>query len=145
MKKAATRSAADPSARSLRELPEVDFAAFRVRRNRYAARIAREGVHVVHDAPSPASLEAMPEADFTRARVGRNPYASRAAEAQLQWQYGRGRPAQGQETGPTKVRSLRLPAPVWAALDRAARDRRTTTHALLRELVALFLERSSSR
>lgn len=145
MKKATTRSPADPSARTLREMPEVDFSRYRVRRNRYAARIAREGVHVVHDAPSRASLEAMPEADFTRARVGRNPYASRAAETRLQWQYGRGRPVRGQELGPTEVRSLRLPARVWESLDRHARGRKTTTHALLRELVALFLEREGSR
>src|SRR2546428_11169534 len=44
MKKAKKRSAREPSAASLREIPEVDFSRVRVRRNPYAARIAREGI-----------------------------------------------------------------------------------------------------
>ena len=42
MKKA--RDANAPSRASLREMPEVDFAAYRVRKNPYAKRIAAEGV-----------------------------------------------------------------------------------------------------
>jgi len=61
-----------PSATSLRALPEVDFALYRVRRNPFAARIAREGIEVVHEQPSPESLEEMPEADFSVSRVRRN-------------------------------------------------------------------------
>ena len=34
----------EPSKRSLREVPEVNFSKARVRRNPYAARIAREGI-----------------------------------------------------------------------------------------------------
>lgn len=128
-----------PSARSLRELPEIDFARYRIRRNPFAARIAREGRSIVHDDPSRDSLRDMPEADFSVARARRNPYATRAAEAASRWQYGRGRPVRGQEVGPTIARSLRLPASAWEALDREARARRTTTHALLRELVGVFL------
>jgi predicted DNA-binding ribbon-helix-helix protein len=37
--------------------------------------------------------------------------------------------------GPTPTRSLRLPQVVWDALDQEAREKRTTVHALLRELV----------
>src|SRR5450755_3883729 len=37
---------AEPSEASLREIPEVDFSKARVRRNPYAARIAREGITV---------------------------------------------------------------------------------------------------
>ena len=47
MKKAARRRAQrEPSKRSLREMPEVDFRTARVRRNPYAARIASEGLVV---------------------------------------------------------------------------------------------------
>jgi Ribbon-helix-helix protein, copG family len=37
---------AGPSKASLREIPEIDFSRTRVRRNPYAARIAREGAEV---------------------------------------------------------------------------------------------------
>jgi len=37
---------AEPSKASLREIPEVDFNKARVRRNPYAARIAKEGITV---------------------------------------------------------------------------------------------------
>jgi hypothetical protein len=47
MKKA--RSPRGPSKGSLREIPEVDWSAVRVRRNPYAARLAAEGV--VHVKP----------------------------------------------------------------------------------------------
>src|SRR5438093_747479 len=46
MKKAKTRSQREPSAASLREIPEVDFSKSRIRRNPYAARVAREGLVV---------------------------------------------------------------------------------------------------
>ena len=133
-------ASSEPSASSLREMPEIDFSAHRVRWNRYATRIQREGIEVSHDGPSTTSLREIPEIDFAGARMRRNPYASRAAEPTVTWQYGRGRPARGMEVGPTAVRSLRLPAPAWKRLDKEARARKTTTHALLRELVADFLD-----
>ena len=37
------------------------------------------------------------------------------------------------------LRSLRLPAPIWKALEQEARERSTTVHALLRELVATYV------
>ncbi len=46
MKKAKTRNAREPSARSLREMPEIDFTKVKVRPNPYAARIAKEGIVV---------------------------------------------------------------------------------------------------
>jgi len=56
------RSHQEPSALSLHEMPELDFSKYRLRRNPYAGRIAREGAEVVHDEPSAASLADMPEA-----------------------------------------------------------------------------------
>jgi hypothetical protein len=50
MKKASERAKrtrhSEPSEASLREIPEVDFTKARVRRNPYAARIAKEGITV---------------------------------------------------------------------------------------------------
>ncbi len=50
MKKATERtkktSRAEPSEASLKEIPEVDFTKARMRRNPYAARIAKEGITV---------------------------------------------------------------------------------------------------
>ncbi len=46
MKKASRGARRDPSARSLREMPEVDFRKSRVKRNPYARRIALEGLVV---------------------------------------------------------------------------------------------------
>ena len=134
-----TTKASEPTAKSLREMPEVVFARYRVRRNPYAARIAREGIEIVHAGPSAESLAEVPEATFT-GTVRRNPYASRAAEAVAKLQYGRGRPRAGEELGPTPARSLRLPQVAWDALEQEAREKRTTVHALLRELVADHLK-----
>ena len=46
MKKASRQTHKEPSQRSLREVPEVDFSKVRVRRNPYARRIAKEGLVV---------------------------------------------------------------------------------------------------
>lgn len=139
------KSHKEPGASSLREMPEVEFSRYRVRKNFYAGRIAREGAEIVHDGPSAASLADLPEADFAVARVRRNPYASRAAESVGKLQYGRGRPRAGHEVGVTLVRSLRLPQDAWRALEAEAREKHTTVHALLRELVAAHLEARVSR
>lgn len=139
------RKTEEPGESTLRELPELDFARYRVRRNPFAARIAREGIEVMHDAPSPESLAEMPEADFSLARARRNPYASRAAESVPAIQYGRGRPRAGEEVGPTPGRTLRLPESAWHALEAEAKAKRTTVHALLRELVMTHLDRDAAR
>jgi hypothetical protein len=124
-----------PTAASLRELPEIDFTQYRIRRNPYAGRIKREGVKVVHYEPSVASLTEMPEVDFERARVGPNKFAVRAGKVASKIQHGKGRPRKGDEVGRTPARSLRLPETVWRALDKEAQARVTTVHAILRELV----------
>ncbi len=47
----------EPSKASLKEMPEVDFAEARVRRNPYAARIAKEGITVQVGRGRPRKLE----------------------------------------------------------------------------------------
>lgn len=136
----------EPSAASLRDLPEVEFSGSRIRRNPYATRIAREGIQLGHDEPSPETLAELPEARFSVAtRLRRNPYTSRAAEATSKLQFGRGRPVAGNEVGPTTPRSLRLPDVVWAELEAEAAARSTTVHALLRELIMLFVEKRARK
>lgn len=134
-----TRRRKEPTPASLRELPPVDFARYRVRRNPFSDEIARTGAQVVHDEPSERSVTEIPEVDLTAARVRRNPYASRAAEALANLQVGRGRPRDGYGTGPTTPRSIRLPQSVWDALEAEARRSGTTVHALLRKAVTAFL------
>lgn len=46
MKTDKTRKQAGPSKKSLQEIPEIDFAKARLRKNTYAARIAKEGITV---------------------------------------------------------------------------------------------------
>ena len=140
MKKASSR-AIGPSVMSVREMPEIDFRRYHVRKNPYAAVIAREGISVVHDEPSSRSLAELPEVDFSHVQPGRNAYAGRARRAVLQLKAGRGRPKRGQEVGPTPARSIRLPMTVWEALEDAARDAGTTVHALLRLAVTDLLEK----
>jgi hypothetical protein len=133
----------NPTAESLRELPEIDFSKYRIRRNPYAARVAREGIEILHDGPSAASLTEIPEVDYATVRIRPNPYVTRAREPEIQ--YGRGRPRRGEEVGATTVRSLRLPAKTWERIDAEAKARKTTAHALLREIVVRFVESLRSR
>ena len=91
--------------------------------------------------PSAASLAEMPEADFDTASVRPNRYAKRAAAALSNIQYGKRRPRKGKEVGPTPTRSLRLPEPIWKALELEAQKKATTIHALIRELVITHVSR----
>src|SRR5207244_7540976 len=112
-----------PPAASLRELPEIDFTKYRIRRNSYAGRIEREGVKVAHHEPSAAALAEMPEVDFAQVRVRPNKFAKQAGKVASKIQYGKGRPRKGDEVGLTPARSLRLPETVWQALEREAQER----------------------
>lgn len=141
MKKVRTESAKEPTTASLHDMPAVDMRRYRVKRNRFAARIAREGVVVAHEGPSGASLEAIPEADFATARVRKNPYAARIEKTGIVLQVGRGRPRRGDETGPTVTKSVRLPPAVWAKLEKRARAEGVAVHALLRRALVELVER----
>jgi Ribbon-helix-helix protein, copG family len=55
--KKASRKSDEPSRASLKEIPEVDFAAAKVRRNPYAKRVAREGISVQTSRGRPRSGE----------------------------------------------------------------------------------------
>src|SRR5262245_42310686 len=121
MKKAITKRNPNPGPGLLREMPEVDFTAYRIRRNPYAACIAREGVEIAHHGPSKKSLREMPEADFSRSRIRANRYAGKAVTSASNIQYGKGRPPKGTEVGSTFTRSIRFPDAVWKDLENEAR------------------------
>lgn len=132
MKKARPERASVPSRRSLRELPETDFARYTIRPNRFAMRAREQGIELLHDGPSAASLAAIPEVDLASARPRRR---GRVTYVQI----GRGRPPRGAEVGPTSVRSIRLPDDVWRALEVRARREGLTVHALLRSAIVSYL------
>jgi hypothetical protein len=44
--------------------------------------------------------------------------------------------ARGEEIGPTETRSVRMPARVWCAIERAAARQHVSVHALLRAAIS---------
>lgn len=141
----------EPSRGSLRAMPEVDFGAYRVRKNPFAKRIAREGIEIIlgsaaptqpalERGPSRSSLREMPEVDLAKV-ARRNVYARRIAEEGISLQIGRGRPKRGEEMGPTVPRSVRLPEPVWELLAARAKKEGIPIHAALRAAVLEWLRR----
>jgi hypothetical protein len=91
------------------------------------------------DEPSKDSLEEIPPVDFGKAHVfGRGPEGLKKG---LEW-LRRGRPKKGQVAEGTSTRSLRLPDRAWEELDRIAKERGITTHALVREALAKLVLRT---
>lgn len=136
------RSQPEPSRASLRDIPPIDFAHYgRPRRNPFARRIARDGWALAHDEPSAHSLREVPEVDRTT-KGAANPYVERVRAHGSTVRIGRGRPKVGDETGPTTVKSVRLPAATWKRLEAQARARGIALHALVRLAIADWLEGS---
>ena len=121
------------------EASDVDFGAYQQKPNRFAKRVRKEGILLVHDAPSAASLKAIPEADFGRVKVRRSNYAERIKTGGLTLQVGRGRPRGGAETGPTVLKSVRLPPALWKELEKRARAEGVAVHALVRKAILALL------
>jgi len=121
----------------------LDFASYRVKRNRFARGLKKEGILWVHDGPSASSLKAIPEADFARVKVRRSDYAARIKAGGLTVQVGRGRPVAGTEGGPTVPKSVRLPPAIWKELEKLARAEGATVHALVRKAILALLRRAA--
>lgn len=97
------------------KVPELNANA-KLKPNRFAAKIAREGGYWVKtDGKEPRWV----------------PYKRD------------GRPKKGELSEPSKVRSVRLPDSVWQELQARARQRGVGVHTLLRELVAKYLTRAA--
>jgi len=141
MKKKANKSPRLGTAWS--EVPNINFGDYQLKQNRFAKRVKKEGILLVHDSPSPASLKAIPEADFGRVKVRRNNYAERIKTGGLTLQVGRGRPRGGAETGPTVLKSVRLPPAIWKELEKRARAEGVAVHALVRKAILALLRRAA--
>ena len=142
MKKARSSSAPTPKAVSLRAMPEIDFTRYEIRRNRFAARVKREGIELVHEEPSPASLAEIPEVELSA--PARRRRSVKPATATVVVQVGKGRPRRGSEVGPTSVRSVRLPADMWRSLEHSALRSSMTLHGVLRTAIVRYLERATA-
>jgi hypothetical protein len=118
MKKASkkTKKRTEPSRASLKEIPEVDFSRARVRKNPYAARIAKDGGYWIQvDGEAPR---------FVRTKEGR--------------------PAKGTPTSTTTTKSVRFPKEVWDALEKQAEKKGITLHAALRKAIVAWLKRAAA-
>lgn len=92
--------------------------------------------------PSAASLREIPEVDLkTTLVLGRGDAGLTRARAFLK--AARGRPPEGQQAPGSSPRSIRFSDAMWRQLEREARKRRTTLHALLRDVIAEWLERAA--
>jgi hypothetical protein len=141
MRKKANKRA--PRGTAWSEVSDIDFGTYQVKQNRFAKRVKREGILLVHDSPSASSLKAIPEADFSRLKVRRSSYAARIKAGGLTLQVGRGRPRGGAETGPTVLKSVRLPPAVWKELEKRARAEGVAVHALVRKAILALLRRAA--
>jgi hypothetical protein len=81
----------------------------------------------------------LPEAVFGRVKVRRSDYAERIKTGGLTLQVGRGRPRGGAETGPTVLKSVRLPPAIWKELEKRARAEGVAVHALVRKAILALL------
>jgi hypothetical protein len=92
--------------------------------------------------PSAASLRAIPELDFSKAVVlGRGAAGLHGARALLKAR--RGRPRKGTRAVGSSPRSVRFTDEMWLALERRAKRRGLTLHALLREVIADWLTKAA--
>jgi hypothetical protein len=92
--------------------------------------------------PSAASLREIPEIDFSKAVVlGRGATGLRRARTLLKAK--RGRPKKGTQPEGSSPRSIRFSDTMWRDLERQAKRRGVTLHALLREVIADWLTRAA--
>jgi hypothetical protein len=92
--------------------------------------------------PSRASLLDIPELDFSKAAVlGRGAAGLRNARALLKKRQGR--PRKGMPVDGSSPRSIRFSDPMWRELERRAKRRGLTLHALLREVIAEWLTKAA--
>lgn len=92
--------------------------------------------------PSQASLREIPEIDFTKAVVlGRGAAGLRRARALVTAR--RGRPRKGARPDGASPRSIRFSDATWRHLERQAKRRGLTLHALLREVIAEWLAKAA--
>jgi hypothetical protein len=92
--------------------------------------------------PSAASLREIPEIDFSKSVVlGRGAAGLRKAKALFKAR--RGRPKKGKHPDGSSPRSIRFSDATWRDLERRAKQKGLTLHALLREVIAEWIARAA--
>jgi len=125
-------SARGSSNRSLRDLPEIHFASYRMRRNPFAKRIAKEGIEIV---AGRTTLDPCPKQDRQRRRYATfrrsiSARRGRGATPTLSGSHRRGSRCRSVVEGPTRRRGWSYGPEVHSAAregleaSRAARQRR---------------------
>ena len=110
--KTAKRSRAKPSAKSLKEMPEVNFTkSVRLGRGLHARKIAQDGGYYVQPDGEPAR--------FVQTRQGR--------------------PKKGQPKATTQTKNVRLPPDLWETIERVANDNGLSLHAAMRQAMLEWL------
>lgn len=89
--------------------------------------------------PSAASLREIPELSNDAIDLGRGAEGLRNAKALLRVK--RDRPKKGEQVPGSRPRSIRIPDATWKLLEREVRQRGTTLHALLRDVLENWLKR----
>ena len=102
----------NPSAKSLKEIPEVDFSKS-VRRGLYARKISKDGGYYVQPDGEAAS--------FVQTRQGR--------------------PKKDEPKATTQTKNVRLPPEVWEVMERAAEEHGLSLHAAMRRALLEWLGR----
>jgi hypothetical protein len=93
--------------------------------------------------PSAAAMREMPEFDFSKS-TGRGAEGMRKALAIMRASK-RGRPRKGGVSRETRAKSIRLPAWAWEEIARRAKALDTSDNALVREVIANWLEKPLKR
>ena len=93
--------------------------------------------------PGVAAMREMPEFDFSKS-TGRGGEGLRKA-LELMRASKRGRPRKDSVSRETQAKSVRLPAWAWEEIARRAKMFKTTDNAVLRDVIASWLEKPAKR
>ena len=116
-KKRPTRANSEPSAESLKEMPELDFSkSVRLGRGLHARKIAEAGGYVIKPDGEAAH--------FVQTRQGR--------------------PRKGEPKATTQTKNVRLPPELWATIERVANDNGISLHAAMRQAMVEWLNKRTT-
>ena len=93
--------------------------------------------------PSAAAMREMPEFDFSKS-TGRGAEGMRKA-LEIMRASKRGRPRRDSVSRETQAKSVRLPAWAWEEIARRAKMLKMTDSAVLRDVIASWLEKPAKR
>jgi hypothetical protein len=134
----------DPSAATLREMPEVTDMSHAIR-NPFAESLRRTGIRVRIErsqrkpkrqtGPSKASLDEIPEMDVKRGLRDPDRFAKSIAEHGFILHTRPGRPKRDEAGGHSSTRTVRFPDAVWDEVQRLAERDGLSMHAAIRQAI----------